>query len=457
MQRQGRTDCSLFQDIFDRPTQVMFDQNRMSSDGGILLAVAADRRLNLTASLADSIIDRRRAGSTRHGSDVLIRQRIYGLVCGYQDANDVAVTGSDPLMRLSVRNSHTEPLASQSTISRFENSLRTGDLYRLYVRLVESVIKWHRKRFRRRRVRRITIDIDGTVDPTHGQQQLTFFNAFYDTHCYKPLLIFISFDDEAEQYLLCAVPRPGNVSDKAGTVSVMKRIIPRLQEAFPSARLRARMDGGFASEEIFEFLESHSGLEYAINLPKNRKIERMTRTYMRKARGRFRRKEKPRVYGECLYGAKKWSRKRRIIVKAEIVTYPGRPPRENFRFLVTNMKGSPRRIYEEYYCARGDSENRIKELKDTVGLDRTSCSAFNANQLRVLLSAAAYVLLQEIRRSAARTSYSSAQVHRIVYGLIKIAARITVSVRRILIQMPSSTPARAEWQTIARRLGASPA
>lgn len=388
---------------------------------------------------------------------MLLRQRVLGLVCGYQDANDVAVTGDDPLMRIVVRGDHETGLASQSTISRFENSLRPTDLYRLMVCLIDTVIGWHRKRLRKKQPGRITIDVDGTVDPTHGQQQLTFFSAFYDTHCYKPLLFFISFDDEPEQYLLAAILRPGNAADKRGAAALLKRIIPKLRDSFPGGRLRVRMDGGFACEAIFALLESYSRLEYAINFPKNKKIERMSRTYMKKARGFYRLgKLSARVYGECQYQAGKWSRKRRVVIKAEIVTYPGRSLRENPRFLVTNMKGNPQNIFERFYNLRGDSENRIKELKDTVGLDRTSCHTFNANQFRVILSTAAYVLLQEIRRSAAGTSYARAQVNRIVYGLIKIAARITVSVRRIVIQMPAATPAAKEWRMIARQPGAAP-
>lgn len=455
MSGNKKTDCILFQSQFNRPLQIVFDQKNVSSDGGVLLAAAADRRLGLTDAMSSAFTDPRRAGSVRFSMDVLFRQRILPLVCGYQDANDVTITGNDPLMRLMVRNDHEAGLASQSTISRFENSLRRSDLYRLGNTQADIIIQSHRNRLLKKKLRRITIDMDGTVDPTHGQQELTFFNAFYDTHCYKPLLAFLTFDDEPEQHLVTAMLRPGNASDKAGALSILRRLIRKLRVAFPGVRIRVRMDGGFASEEIFSFLESCSRLDYAINFPKNPKITKKTRSAMKQAFRLYKQGKRPRVYGECRYKAGKWSKPRRVIYKAEIVEYRGRPLRENPRFIVTNMKGSTKSIYEKFYCARGDSENRIKELKDSIGLDRTSCRTFNANQFRVFLSVAAYVILQEIRLAAANTNYARAQTNRIVNGLLKIAARVTVSVRRILIQMPEQTPVNSDWRIIAGQLGAA--
>lgn len=448
------TDC-FFQDIFGRRLEIAFNQERTTSDGGAVLLLAADRRLNLVAALNAALQPKRQPGKVVHNNESLLSQRIFSIACGYPDTSDAARLGHDPLMRLLAGgDENIHDLASQPTICRFENSLSHRDLYRLGDTLVDVVIA-NQQRRRKGFVGNITIDLDPTVDPTHGDQQLTFFNGFYDCHCYLPMIGFVQFDNEPEQHLVAAVLRPGNSNDRKGACAILRRLIPKLKTAFPRAVIRVRLDGGFASEEILALIESFHGLQYAINMPKNSILIKKSQGLMRKVRKKFRKKQAAvRLYGECRYAAKKWSRKRRVIMKAEIVTHPGREPRENPRFLITNMRGSPRRIYEDFYCLRGDAENRIKELKNSVALDRTSCSNFRANQFRVLLSAAAYVLLQEIRHCAGHTRLAQAQAPRIIMSLIKLGARVTISVRRIRIELPRSVPAQSEWLSIARNLGA---
>jgi hypothetical protein len=397
----------------------------------------------------------RQPGKVVHRNESLLKQRIFSLACGYPDTSDAARLGRDPLMRLLAGgDGEIHNLGSQPTICRFENSVSGRDLYRLGNALADAVIA-NQKRRRKGFDGNITIDLDPTVDPTHGDQQLTFFNGFHDCHCYLPMVGFVQFDNEPEQHLVAAILRPGNAPDRKGARAMLQRLIKKLKVAFPFASIRVRLDGGFASEEILALLESFPGLQYAMNMPKNSILEKKSRTLMGKVRKKFRKKQVAlRMYGECRYAARKWSQKRRVIIKAEIVTHPGRAPRENPRFLITNMSGSARRIYEDFYCLRGDAENRIKELKNSVALDRTSCSNFRANQFRVLLSAAAYSLLQEIRHCAGRTPFARAQAPRIITSLIKLGARVTVSVRRIRIELPQSVPQQSEWLSIARKLGA---
>lgn len=458
MGKQGSTECFLFQDIFQRPVHAVFDQERGTSDGGAVLLAAADKRLQLTSNIAAVLTERRNGPMVFHHNEPLLKQRIYGIACGYHDGNDAGRMRNDPLFKIIAGAGHEmQELASQPTISRFENEPQVRHLYHVGQAIVDSVIGHHAQRLGGR-AKRIVIDLDPTVDPTHGEQQLTFFNGFYDTHCYLPLLGFIQFNSEPDQYVFTALLRPGNAPDKKGAAGVLKRVIPKLMAAFPGAEIQVRLDGGFANEEILALLETWKGLKYAVNMPKNSILVNRAAKWMKKARRKSKATGRAaRTYGEFRYAARTWAGKRRIIAKAEVVVCPDREPRDNARFLVTNMAGSPREVYEHFYCMRGDTENRIKELKQSLALDRTSCTKFAANQLRVFLSAAAFALVQEIRRCASGTSYARAQAPRIVDHLIKLGARIHVSVRRIMIQMPVSAPARVEWGILAAALGAAPA
>jgi len=349
-----------------------------------------------------------------------------------------------------------EDLASQPTLSRFENGPDRADLFRMGEALAERVIERHRRR-RRGRARVVTIDLDQTDDPAHGQQQLALFNGYYGEWCYLPLLGFLSFDDEADQYLVTAVLRPGNSPDKRGSLGVLARLLPRLRTAFPKARFRVRLDAGFAAPEVFDFLDAQGDVDYAVGIGKNNILLRRAGKHMAQARRLSRASETTEhVYGETLYATKTWPHRRRIIIKAEVTRHPGRDPKDNPRFVVTNMPKTPRWVYEDFYCRRGEIENRIKELHHGLEIDRTSCSRFLANQLRVLLTAAAYVLLQELRLRAARTKLARAQVSTLRDALLKIGTRVTASVRRIVLFMPESFPFAHAWGTVAHSLAASP-
>src|SRR5438128_1378787 len=249
--------------------------------------------------------------------------------------------------------------------------------------LADTVIEHHRRRLRGRATR-ITIDLDPTDDPTHGQQEFTFFNGHYDTWCYLPVVATVTFTAEAEQYAVAAVLRPGK------------------------ARMRSKATG--RTEHL---------------------------------------------YGETRYAAKTWKRKRRVIIKAEVVRHPGRDPKNNPRFLVTNLPHAPQTVYEEIYCRRGDVENRLKELHHGLEMDRTSCSRFLANQFRVLLSLAAYLLFQELQRRARGTACADAQVTTLRERLIKLAVWVERSVRRIVLHLPATFPWLRTWRQLARAVGAT--
>jgi hypothetical protein len=379
------------------------------------------------------------------------------IACGYEDTNDAARLASDPIHKLLVGRDPVkgEDLASQPTLSRFENAPDRKELFRMTEALAESVIERHRQRLHGR-ARRITIDLDPTDDPTHGQQQFAFFNAHYDTYCYLPFVAFLTFDDEADQYLVAAVLRPGNVSGSCGAVGILRRLIARLGGAFPKARFRVRLDGGFAAPEVLDFLDCEPKVEYLVNLAANAVLKRKAEAAMKSARRESKISEQTEhVYGECQYRTRKsWPWKRRVIYKAEVVRAEDKEPKDNPRFAVTNMKQSPKWLYEDVYCQRGDLENRIKELHYGMEIGRTSCTDFWANQFRVLMTAAAYILMQELRLRLARTNSARAQVSTLRERFLKIGVQVVTSVRRIVLHLPQAFPFRDTFSRLALSLGA---
>jgi Transposase DDE domain group 1 len=447
----------LFPGILARPVVAQFDQPQSSSDGGAILLKAADRRLGLTEALAACLEDERQSGKVQHEVDELLMQRVMAIACGYEDANDAARLASDPVHKLLVGRDPEkgEDLASQPTLSRFENSVDRKELFCMGEVLADVVIERHRKRLQGR-ARLITIDLDPTDDPTHGAQQLSFFNWHYDTYCYLPMVGFVSFDQEVAQYLVTAVLRPGNATASLGAVGILRRLIGRLKEAFPSAKIRVRLDGGFAAPEVLDYLDGEPKVEYLVNFAANAVLKRKVESTMKGVRRASQISEQTEhVYGECPYRTRKtWPWPRRIIYKAEVVRAEGKEPKDNPRFVITNMKQSPQWIYEKVYCQRGDLENRIKELHYGMEIGRTSCMNFWANQFRVLMTAAAYVLMQELRLGLAGTGSARAQVSILRERFLKLGAQVVVSVRRIVLHLPQSFPYLDSFHRLALSLGA---
>ena len=455
MSHHTTTECLLFPEIFSKPVVARFDQRQGSSDGGAILLRAADGRLGLTQALATRLTDPRQAGKVEHEMEELLAQRIYGIACGYADANDAARLAADPVHKLLVGRDPVAgaDLASQPTLCRFENAPGRKQVYRMAEALAEQVIERHRRRLHGR-ARRITIDLDPTDDPTHGAQQLSFFNSHYDTWCYLPVAAFLTFNDEKEQYLVAGVLRPGNAAASAGATGILRRILVRLWRAFPKARIRVRLDGGFADPLVLTFLDAME-VEYVVAMAKNAVLERLAEPKMKQARRLSKQSgQTEHVYGEGRYAARTWPSERRVIFKAEVVRQEGKEPKDNPRFVITNLKQSPRWIYEQVYCQRGDIENRLKELHQGVEMGRTSCSKFWANQFRVLMTAAAYVLMQELRLRAQRTACARAQVWTLRERLLKLGAQVVVSVRRVVFHLPASFAYLASFRQVALSFGA---
>src|SRR6059036_2912835 len=394
-----------------KPVVATFDLPHASQDGGAVLLKSLDTELQLTKRLAACMVDERQPGKVRHQTLDLVRQRVFGLACGYADCNDAARLADDAIHKLLLdRDPIAGPaLASQPTLSRFENAVGWEQLRDMAHALADTVIETHRRRLKGRATR-ITIDLDPTDDPTHGQQEFTFFNGHYDTWCYLPIVATVTFNDEAEQFAVAAGLRPGNAPAGLGARGILRALLRKLRAAFPNATFRVRLDGGFASAKLFRFLDREQ-VEYVVGMPSNTRLEKRARRLMGKARMRSKATGRTEhLYGETRYAAKTWKRRRRVIIKAEVVQHPGRDPKNNPRFLVTNLPHAPQTVYEEIYCRRGDVENRLKELHHGLEMDRTSCSRFLANQFRVLLSLAAYMLFQELQRRVRGTTGADAQV-----------------------------------------------
>ena len=301
----------LFPDLFDKPLVATFDQQHASSDGGAVLLKAAERQYGLIDGFAECLVDDRQPGKVRHTLADLLGQRIFGIACGHPDGNDGDRLADDPIHKLLLgRDPITgDALASQPTISRFENDVGSQELYAMGQELALSVIERHQRR-RRGHARRVTIDLDPTDDATHGAQQLTFFNKYYDSWCSLPLLAFLTFDDETEQYLCAAVLRPGNVPATRGAVGVLHRLLALLRLAFPQARFLVRLDGGFATPEIFDVLDAEPGLDYVVAMAKNSVLVRDAEPAMAVARGQSEASgQTEHVYTDVQYAAGTWARR----------------------------------------------------------------------------------------------------------------------------------------------------
>lgn len=454
------TDCitqvTFHGDGFPKPVVARFDLPDASTDGGLVLLKAVDSELGLTRRLAGCLDDEREPGKVRHETRELLQQRVFGLCGGYADCNDAARLVHDPIHKLML---DRDPLtgwglASQPTLSRFENAVNARALRAMTHVVADTVIAQHQRRLQGR-ARRITIDLDPTDDPTHGQQEFAFFNGHYDTWCYLPVVATVTFDNEASQFAVAAILRPGKAPASLGARGILRGLLRKLRAAFPTARFRVRLDGGFASSKLFLFLEREQ-VEYVVAMASNRRLDKRAQRLMGRARVLSRQSgQTEHLYGETRYAAKKWTRQRRVVIKAEVVRHPGRTPKNNPRFVVTNLPHRPRTVYE-FYCQRGDVENRLKELHHGLEMDRTSCSRFRANQFRVLLTLAAYVLFQELRRRAAGTACADAQVATLRERLIKLAVWVERSVRRIVLHLPWHFPWLPTWRHLARAGGATP-
>ena len=442
----------LFQDLFHKPVAVTFAAQALSTDGGLLLLKARDRQLGLTAAMARELRDRRQAGKVQHALLEQLRQRLYAVACGYPDVNEAAALANDPIFKLACdRGLQAPALSSQPTLSRFENAPRRSDLYRLQAALLDTLLKQlHR---RHRRARRIWIDVDPTCTPTYGGQQLTFFNGFYDTYCYLPLVMTVAFDEDPRKYPVLILLRPGNADALQGVLPLLTRLVPRLRSAWPQARLRLRADSAYARSELFNWLEEQR-IGYDIAMAANRVLNREVEEALPVVRDLAQRQnETTAFFFQFAYQAGTWRQPRRLLAKVEVVVTPGKEPRDNLRYVVTTDPGTPQHGFTRYY-GHSDMENTLKDLKEGAALGRFGCSSALANQWRAVLSLAAFTLVQGL--APAYRQGLRPQVATLRAWLLKVAVRVSESARRIVVELAEGYPWATRFRQQALRLGAVP-
>ena len=448
------TDCFLFPELFDKPLQVCFSDQMLSSDGGLLLIKGRDKKIGLTKAMAEAISDRRQHGKVVHSMQEQLQQRVYGLSAGYRDANEAAAVARDPMFRMACGQSLKEEtrLSSQATLSRFENHPRGTDLYRMAAAMTDRILDQLRKTHRK--AKRIWIDVDPTCTPTYGQQQLTFFNGYYDTSCYLPMVVTVSFDRDPRKYPVVVLMRPGNADGPAGVLPVLRRLIPRLEKRWKKARLWMRADSAYARSELLDWLDDHR-VDYDIAVASNSVLASEMKEALEVVRDLANRQQETTTFFlDTTYQARKWSRARRVLSKVEVVVAEGKEPRDNVRFVITTGTTKPQHGFTRYY-GHSDMENAIKELKYDAGLGRFGCTSIYANQLRALFSLAALTLLHGLTPSF-KNKGERVQADTLRNWLVKVAVRVTESARRIVVELAEHYPWKQRFITCARQLGAVP-
>jgi hypothetical protein len=437
---ESATGVVSFADVGPCPLEVDFLGGRLTSDGGLAWVAEADDALGLTAALAAQIPDwRTRRG--RHALATLVAQRIYQIACGYADQDDADALRTDPLLKhVCGRLPETgADLASQPTLSRLENAVGARTCYRLAVALGEVYL---RERERGGRPRRVVLDLDGTDDPAYGEQEGTAYHGYFRQHQYFPLLVF---DGETGQ-LVTAVLRRGTVHASHGVVAVLKRVVAALRARWPGVAIELRADSGFAVPALYAYCEAE-GIGYTIGLVPNARLDAAVADLQAEARRQSVARDgaKVRLIGETRYQAGSWPQPRRVLMKAEVLA---KGP--NTRFVVTTRTEPPDAVYD-WYVDRGESENWIKDLKAGCFADRLSCHRFWANQFRLLLHAAAYWLLDTLRRWLRRVGVDRATLETIRLRLIKIGGWVRERADRVCLRLASSHPSEGWWRALAAR------
>ena len=417
----------LFSFYRHRPIRADFSGGQISSDAGLLPLPAFDQRYGLPGGLAERVPDSRQQERVRHSGLLLFRQQIYQIIAGYEDANDADRLRYDPAFQILAEQPLGEALGSQPTLSRWENSPSPRNLLKLQDALLDWFVKICREQVRKQA--EILLDVDSTDDPTHGQQQLSFFNGGYGQHMYHPLLIF----ERHTGCLLGARLRPGRVVSLARIIPLLLRIVPRLRREFPKVRIKLRADAGFATPLLYEFCEFF-GIQYAIGIGNNSRLQGKGQRLQHRLARRYRRTGQPqRSFSSFRYRAQPWSHQRHLCYKAEHSAAGS-----NLRFLVTNLPGRSRSVFS-FYNDRGECENRIEEFKNGFAADRLSCHRFRANAFRLLLHSFAPNLVNLFRLQLP-WSMRSAQIETLRTRLFKIGARIRQSSRCIRIHLASGWP-----------------
>jgi len=430
-----------FKMISGKKVTADFSGGEVTSDAGVLVLREIAERTGIIDHLADAITDNRHPSYVRHDLKTLLYQRILSIACGYEDANDADILRLDPGFKAACDRLPSEnDLASQPTISRFENALTVRDIYRIAEVLIDRFIASYDTP-----PQAIILDIDDTDDPTHGAQQLSLFNAYYDEYCYQPLFMY----EGRSGNLVTSILRPGKRPGGKETRAIIKRVVHRIRAAWPKVGILLRGDSHFATPELYAWCDAHA-VHYVLGLTATRRLKTRAQTVLAAARREYVYSgEKARVFGQIRYQASTWHREMRVIIMAEVSAQG-----DNIRFVVTSLESSPPSfIYETVYCGRGQMENFIKDHKLALKSGRTSCHGFLANSVRLMLHSAAYVILHTLREKAlATTEFSNAQFDTIQLRLLKIGAEVHELKTKLHFRMPASFPLPEVFATMYARV-----
>lgn len=425
-----------------KPLEVKFSELSLSSDAGLLLVRQAEENIKLCQGIADCLNDKREQAKIEHTLTQLITQRVYQIISGYEDANDSNRLRHDPIMKIvcgRIPFPDEELLASQPTISRLENSLSKREIKAIRSFFLDKFIQSYSEA-----PDEIILDIDGWDAATYGNQQLSLFHGYYGHYMYFPVLI----NEAKSGYPLILELRAGNSHSGKGVVGLLRWLFWRLKKVWPKTKIILRGDAGFSLPEIVNLCE-RGEIGYVLGFSSNLVLKRKISNLMEQARLQFMRTgEKARLFEDVYYAARTWKEPRRIIMKAEWLEKGANP-----RFVVTNLLNPAQELYDDVYVKRGEaSEHRIKELKLGMNADRLSCHRFIANQFRLFLSQAAYILMLAMRNASEGTQLEKAQVSRLRETIIKVVAKVRVSARRILVELPVSCAFANEIGMIAEQI-----
>ena len=431
-----------FANVSGKKIEADFDGGTTTSDGGVLLLRQAEALTGIVNRLVGAMSDRRHQSYIDHTYTDLIRQRVFQIACGYEDANDSDDLRSDPGLKIACERLPLtgDDLASQPTMSRLENSVTRSDLYRMGEALLETFIESYDKP-----PRKLILDIDDTDDPTHGSQQLTLFHAYYDEYCYLPIHLY---EGETGK-LITTLLRPGRRIRGREAAAILKRVLDHLIMVWPKTKITLRGDSHFSTPEVHDLCDGY-GIDFILGQAINKKLKALGAPLMELAAALAEQTDEPvRLFDSFDYRAGSWSRPRIIIYKAEITQGKTNP-----RFVVTNIRNrTPKFLYEKVYCARGRMEGFIKNHKTFLHSDRTSCHRFPANQFRLFLHSAAYVLVHAIKHIGMQgTQWTTSNFDTIQLRVLKIGARVREQATRIRFHFPTSYPLKDLMKTIVLNL-----
>lgn len=419
-----------------REIEAFFNGGHISHDGGVLLLREIDRITGLTSFVSEVLNDPRVPSRIVHSQLSQVRQRIYGLALGYEDLNDHQQLRNDIALQTAVEQS--QPLASASTLCRFEHTVDRETIWKLHEILFEQFVSSYKKP-----PKELILDFDATDDLVHGEQEGRFFHGYYGHYCFLPLYVF------CEKQLLVSYLRPSNADGARHAWAILALLVKRLRVHWPETKIIFRGDSGFCRHKMLSWCERNQ-VDYIIGIAKNARLLKESEELRELAEKQYKVEQtKQRLFCEFYYAAGTWKkRKRRIIVKAEHTTQGANP-----RFIVTSLGGEPQKLYDEMYCARGDMENRIKEQQLDLFADRTSCSKWWPNQFRLMLSSLAYTLIETLRRVyLAHTELAKAQIGTIRLKLFKVGAVVIRNTRRVRLLLTSNYPFQVLFMKLVDRL-----